>query len=211
MQTTKNANKKRRFDGRTMKRLLGYVMQNYKFRFIFVFAFIALSAVANVAGSLFLKTLIDDYITPLLLEANPVFDKLLGAILVMAAIYLTGVVSALLYNRMMVSIAQGTLKKIRDEMFAHMQTLQLRYFDTHSHGDVMSCYTNDTDTLRDMISQSIPQVFSSVITIVAVLAAMFYTSWILTLLVLVYAAVMILITGRIGGKSSRYFMKQQMS
>lgn len=141
--------------GKTIKRLLSYIGK-YKFRFILVLIFIILSAVANVAGSMFIGTLIDDYITPLLSEANPVFTGLLKAICVMGVIYLVGILSTLFYNRTMVSISQGVLKKIRDEMFEHMQKLPIKYFDTHTHGDIMSYYTNDTDTLRQMMSQSVP-------------------------------------------------------
>ena len=122
-----------------------------------------MSAVTGVAGSLFLKTVIDDYIEPLLLESAPVFTGLFNAIMMMGAIYLLGILSTFIYTRVMAVVSQKVLKQIRDEMFEHMQRLPIKYFDTHSHGDVMSIYTNDTDTLRQMISQSIPQVFSSII------------------------------------------------
>ena len=133
-----------RKNGRTIRRLLGYVAGKHKLRFTFVLIFILLSACANVAGSLFLRTLIDDYISPLLLEASPVFTELLKAILLMAGIYVLGALSSLLYMRFMVVISQSTLKEIRDDMFAVMQTLPIKYYDTHTHGDIMSCYTNDT-------------------------------------------------------------------
>ena len=133
--------------GKTIKRILSY-MKKYKFRFIFVLICILLSAVANVAGSMFIGTLIDDYITPLLGSTNPVFTGLLKAICVMGIVYVVGILATLFYNRTMVSIAQGVLKKIRDDMFTHMQKLPIKYFDTHTHGDIMSYYTNDTDTLR---------------------------------------------------------------
>ena len=164
-----------------------------------------------MASSLYLKTLIDDYITPLLVEASPVFSALLRSLIVMGCIYLCGVTATLLYNRLMVAIAQGILKNIRDEMFAHMQTLPIRYFDTHTHGDIMSHYTNDTDTLRQMISQSIPQIFSSVITILAVFCAMVATSWQMTLFVLLFVALMLNVTRKIAGKSGYFFVRQQQA
>lgn len=200
-----------KFSGKTVKRLMDYVTGKYKIRFMAVLVCIILSAVANVAGSLFLKVLIDDYISPLLLQANPVFDALLKAILVMSMIYLVGIISSYIYNRFMAVIAQGVLKQIRDEMFSHMQALPIKYFDTHTHGDIMSRYTNDTDTLRQMISQSIPQVLSSVITIGTVFFAMLATSGWLTLLVIVSVAVMLFATGRIGNKAAVHFIKQQQS
>ncbi len=201
---------KQKPDKATMKRLLGY-LGGYKLQFITVLVCILISALVGVASSMFLKTLIDSYIAPLLLEANPVFDGLLRAILIMAGIYMVGVVSTYLYNYLMVFIAQGILKEIRDKMFAHMQKLPIRYFDTHTHGDIMSYYTNDTDTLRQMLSQSIPQVFSSVITIVSVFCAMVYTSIYLTIFVIFFVFLMMQVTKKIGGNSAKYFMKQQQS
>ncbi len=195
--------------GAAVKRLLRYVIQDYRWPFMGVLLCILVSAAAGVAGSLFLQVLIDGYITPLLVEANPDFSGLLQAVMVMGCIYLAGVAATYLYNRMMAVISQGVLKSIRDEMFDHMQSLPIRYFDTHTHGDVMSRYTNDTDTLRQMISQSVPQMFSAVITIVTVFAAMVATSLPLTLLVLVLVAFMLVITGKIGGQSGRYFVRQQ--
>lgn len=194
-----------------IKRLLSYVTGQYKVPFAFILVCILVSSLAGVAGSMFLKVVIDDYIAPLLLEANPVFAGLLQAILIMGAIYLAGVIATFIYNRLMVVIAQGVLKKIRDEMFSHMQSLPIKYFDTHSHGNVMSHYTNDTDTLRQMISQSIPQVISSVVTIVAVFFAMLSTSVYLTLVVIVMVCVMMFVVKKIGGNSAKYFMKQQQS
>ena len=181
----------------------------YKAQLVMVIICILLSAAAGVAGSLFIKILIDKYITPLLLQSNPVFTGLLKAVLLMACIYMIGVISTYIYNRSMVVIAQGVLKKIRDEMFSHMQTLPIKYFDTHTHGDIMSYYTNDTDTLRQMISQSLPMMFSSIITIAAVFCAMLATSIYLTLIVIVSVAVMMIVTKKIGGKSASFFMKQQ--
>ncbi len=194
--------------GKTAARLMRYVGQ-YRGQFCFVLLCILISAVAGVAGSLFLEVLIDDYITPLIAQENPAFGGLLRAILGMAGIYLLGILATYVYNRLMVVIAQGVLKTIRDDMFAHMQTLPIRYFDTHTHGDIMSHYTNDTDTLRQMIAQSLPQAFSSLITIAAVAAAMLATNIPLTLLVFASVAVMLVITRKVGGKSSAYFVRQQ--
>jgi ATP-binding cassette, subfamily B, multidrug efflux pump len=193
----------------TVRRLLSYLAKGYTVRFSFVLICILLSAIAGVIGSMFMRSLIDDYISPMLEMDHPVYSGLLKAILVMAGIYLVGIVASYIYNVLMVVIAQGVLKKIRDQMFSHMQTLPIKYFDSHTHGDVMSHYTNDTDTLRQMIAQSIPQMFSSVITICAVFFAMLVTSVHLTVLVLFFVALMLYVTKKIGGKSASYFMKQQ--
>ena len=170
---------------KTLGRLMKYIQKGYGVQFVVVLICILLSAVANVAGSMFLKSLIDDYISPLLLQAAPVFTGLLHALISMAVIYLIGIATTFVYNWLMVSISQGVLKKVRDEMFAHMQKLPIRHFDTHTHGDLMSRYTNDIDTLRQMISQAIPQCISSVVTLVTVFATMLLTSPILTGVVLV--------------------------
>ena len=195
--------------GKTIRRLLSYVFKTYKLHFFVVLICILLSSVAGVAGSMFLKILVDNYIAPLLLESSPVYTGLLHALTIMAGIYVIGILSSLLYNRLMAVISQGVLKSIRDEMFSHMQSLPIRYFDTHTHGDIMSRYTNDTDALRQMMSQSIPQMFSSAITIVAVFCAMLYTSVWLTLLVIVGIFILLKTTKSIGGRSAKYFMKQQ--
>ena len=197
-------------DSKTLKRLLSYISQ-YRIQFIFVLVSILLSAVASVVSTLFLKTLIDDYITPLLLEAIPDFSGLARLILIMAGIYLIGVIATLFYNRVMVVIAQGVLKEIRDEMFEKMQKLPIRYFDTHSHGDIMSHYTNDTDTLRQMLTQSIPQLFSSVVTIVAVFVSMLTLSLWLTIFVVLFTFIILKVVGNITSKSSKYFVSQQKS
>lgn len=195
-------------DKKTMKRLLGY-LGHYRLKFIIVLICILVSAVVGVAGSLFLKTLIDDYIAPLLLQSNPSFNGLLKAVLTMAGIYIIGILATFSYNFLMVSISQGILKEIRDKMFAHMQKLPIGYFDTHTHGDIMSHYTNDTDTLRQMLSQSIPQAFSSIITIISVFCAMLATSVYLTIFVIISVFIMMQVTKRIGGKSGKYFVRQQ--
>ena len=155
----------------TIKRLLSY-MKLYRFRFILVLFCILFSALAGVIGTMFIQVLIDDYIAPMLLQSEPVFTELLRAITTMACIYGIGILAGFLYSRLMVTIGQGVQKKIRDEMFAHMQTLPVKFFDTHSHGDLMSYYTNDIDTLRQMLSQSIPNLINSSMTILAVLIAM---------------------------------------
>lgn len=194
----------------TLKRLLGY-LSVYKTRVILVVICILLSAIANVMSSLFIQRLIDDYISPLLLEANPVFDALFRAIVQMACIYVIGILASLIYNRTMAVISQGILKKIRDDMFAHMQTLPIRYFDTHTHGDVMSHYTNDTDALRQMLSQSLPQLLSSCVTIVAVFISMLYLSLWMTLFIIVFLFLILKVVKSIAGKSSVYFIKQQQN
>lgn len=195
----------------TAKRLLRYIARDYKASFAAVCVSIIISAVAGVAGSLFLQILIDDHITPLLAATYPDFSGLFRAICVMAGIYLLGVVTTLLYNLLMVGIAQGVLKSIRDEMFSHMQKFPIKYFDTHSHGDTMSRYTNDTDTLRQFIAISIPQVFSSLVTVVVVFCAMLYVSALLTIVVALMILVMLRVSGAVGSKSAKYFFKQQSS
>lgn len=194
---------------KTLKRLLSYFNKGYKLKFAVVLICIIMTTLASVGASLFLQTLIDDYITPLLSQTNPSFSGLWNVLKTMACLYLAGIFSAWLYNFIMVGISQGIMKKIRDDMFSHMQTLPIKYFDTHTYGDVMSRYTNDTDTLRQMLSQSIPQMFSSAISIVTVFFAMVSISIPLTVLVLAVVAFMMFVTKKIGGKSASFFMKQQ--
>ena len=198
-------------DKATVKRLLGYIFKDYKLHFVLVIICIICSSLAGVAGSLFLQTLIDDYITPLIGVESPDFTPLLKTLCVMGAIYLTGMLSTFFYNRIMVTVSQGVQKKIRDEMFENMQKLPIKYFDQRTHGDIMSHYTNDIDTLRQMLSQSIPQALSSVITIVSVFIAMVTTSVYLTIFVIITIALMMLVTGKIAGKSGKYFIGQQKS
>ncbi len=193
---------------KTAKRLLKYI-GDYKGRFIFVLICILISAGASVLSSLFIQILIDDYITPLLADNVKDFSGLLTMILIMGAAFLIGALATLIYNRVMVTISQGIQKKIRDEMFAKMQTLPIRYFDTHTHGDIMSRYTNDTDTLRQMLSMSVPQMFSSIITIITVFFAMVALNIYLTIFVLLFVALMMVITKKIAGKSAVHFIKQQ--
>ncbi len=195
----------------TMKRLLGYIARGNQLRLAVVFILLLVSTVASVASSLFLKSLIDDYIAPLIGQTAPDFTPLFGALTVMACIYLAGMLASYLQTRLMIPVAQGTLKTIRDDMFAHMQTLPIKYFDTHTHGNVMSYYTNDTDTLRQMIGQSLPNAVSSLISITAVFIAMLSTSVWLTLLMFVFLGLMMVVVKKVGGGSAKYFVKQQQS
>lgn len=199
---------KMQFDKTALRRLFSY-MKEYKGQLVFVVICILLSAVASAASFVFLQTLIDDYIVPLLRTNNPVFTGLLKALATIGIIYIIGVLSSFLYSRAMVTIAQGTLKKIRDDMFEKMQRLPIRVFDTRTHGDIMSLYTNDTDTLRQMIAQSLAQLISSVFTIVAVLICMLYTSIWLTIVALLVMLLILQIVKVIAGKVGTFFMLQQ--
>ena len=199
-----------KFDKHTFKRLLRY-FKKYRFQFIFVIICIIVSSIIQVIAQLYLKTLIDDYITPLIGASNPSFEPLLRFIVFMAGIYFCGVVSTFLYNRVMINVSQGVLKDIRDEMFNHMQTLPISYFDTNTHGDIMSRYTNDTDTLEQMISQSFPALMGSVISIVTVFVSMLSLNVPLTLVVLAGVGGMILVTKGLVKKSGSYFISQQSS
>lgn len=202
--------KMQRFKPGTIKRLFSY-MAAYKVRLIMVVVCILISAAAGAASSLFLQKLIDEYIIPMLGEANPSFAALLRVVGEMGAIYLAGVLATLFYNRSMVVIEQGTLKNIRDEMFRHMQTLPIRYFDTHSHGDVMSRYTNDTDTLRQAISQSLPQMFASLVSVIAAFLAMLYLSVGLAVFSALFVLLLLKIIKFLVGRSASYFIRQQKS
>ncbi len=193
----------------TIKRLLKYVTGIYKLQLAIVIISIIVSSVANVLGIQFLKTLIDNYITPLLGSQNPDFSQLYVAVIKMGIVYLIGIVATYLYNRLMINVSQGVLRQIRFDMFNHMQTLPIRYFDTHAHGEIMSTYTNDVDTLRQMISQSIPQVFASVITMISIFVSMLFTNVYLTFIVLGMVVLMIFISKYLGGNSSKYFVRQQ--
>lgn len=199
-----------KFKPETTKRLFGYIGK-YKGLLVIVVIAILISAVANAGAGLFTKILIDSYITPLLLETNPVFNELFQAIVIMGFIYFAGAAATLVYNLIMVKVSQGTLKDIRDDMFEHMQSLPIRYFDQHSHGDIMSYYSNDIDTLRQMISQSLPNVFSSMVSLLAVFFSMMYLSVWLTAIVLVFMVFVLLIVKNIAGNSGAYFVEQQKS
>lgn len=194
---------------KTLKRLIGIIMKKYKFHMIVVFIFMLLSVFANVQGTLFIQTLIDDYITPMIGQPNPDFTPLLMAIARVAIFYILGAAATFAYSKIMVYVTQGTMRDIRCDIFSHMESLPIKYFDTHKHGDIMSVYTNDVDTLRQMISQSLVQIFSSVITIVSVLASMFVLSIPLTLLTLFMVFVMLFVVKNLAGKSGKYFLAQQ--
>ncbi len=193
----------------TLFRLFGIIFQNYKFHFMVVIACIFVSALANVRGTMFLKTLIDTYIAPFIGMQNPDMSGLAAALLQMAGIYCLGIISTFSYNMIMMYVTQGTLKKIRDEMFRHMQTLPVKYFDTHTHGELMSRYTNDVDTLRQMTSQTVPQLVNSSVTIVSVAISMFTLSWQMTLLSFFMVFLMIKLSSKVGSMSGMYFAKQQ--
>ena len=193
----------------TIKRLLKIITEKYKKHLILVFICLIISSVVSVSAPLFSKKIIDDYIVPLLGTENPVFDGLRNLIFIMCGIFLLGIIATFIYNRLMVVIAQGTLKKIRDTMFAKMQKLPIRYFDTVPHGDVMSHYTNDTDTLEQMISQSMPQLVSSILSLVAVTISMFALSWQLTIFIFLFVAIMLRVTMSITKRSGTYFIGQQ--
>ena len=203
MQKTKGKKRK------TIKRLLTYVTEGYKFQLVVVLISIIVSALVGVIGTQFIKYLIDDFITPLVQSQMPDYTALFNVIMIMAGIYLVGVICTYTYNRLMINISQGVLNKIRKQMFSHMQKLPIRYFDSRTHGEIMSTYTNDVDTLRQMLSQSIPQVFSACISMVAVLIAMFATNLYLTLVVLAMVILMVFVSKYLGGNSSKYFVKQQ--
>ena len=193
----------------TVKRLLKIISEKYKKHLVLVFICLVISSVVSVSAPLFSKKIIDDYIVPLLGTENPVFDGLRNLILIMGVVFLLGIISTFIYNRLMVVIAQGTLKKIRDTMFAKMQKLPIRYFDTVPHGDVMSHFTNDTDTLEQMISQSLPQLVSSILSLITVTISMIALSWQLTLFIFIFVFIMLRITMSITKKSGNYFMGQQ--
>lgn len=199
-----------KIDKNVLKRLLAY-MKPYRAKVIFVAVCIVISSIAGVASSLFIKTLIDDHILPMVGVTDPDFSGLLTAILGMCIIFVLGILSTLFFNRMMAEISQGVMKNIRDEMFSHMQKLPIKYFDTNTHGDVMSFYTNDTDALRQMLSQSLPQFLSSLITIVSVFVSMLTMSVWLTLIVIAFLFLIFLVTGTVAKKSGHYFMRLQTS
>ena len=199
----------KKFDFKTIKRLIKNITKNYKIQLIIVLVLVILSSLANVSSSLFMERLVDNYITPMLNIENPDFIPLIKALLTMCCIYIIGIVSTYVYNRIMVVVGQGTLRNIRNELFAKMQKLPIRYFDTHLNGDIMSHYTNDIDTLRELISRGIPQTLSLFITVVASFIAMLITNIYLSILVVIMGILMLITTKKIASKSSKYFMKQQ--
>ena len=195
--------------GAVLKRLMAYILKKYKWQCLLVALCILVSTAANIGGTLFMRNLIDDYILPFVNRAQPDLTPLLRALLMMAAVYYVGVFCTWAYNFIMIYVSQGMLKTVRDDLFCHMERLPVRYFDTKSHGDIMSIYTNDTDTLRQVISQSMPQMLSAVITIVGVFASMLVLSLPLTLITVVMIICMVFATRIISSKSGHYFVKQQ--
>ena len=200
----------RKLNVKVLKRILSY-MGAYRARLIFVVICILVSAIASAGSAMFVEILIDDYISPMLLQDSPVFTGLIKALCIMAIVYVVGVLAGYLYNRLMVTIAQSTLKRIRDEMFSRMQYLPVRYFDTHTHGEIMSLYTNDTDTLRQLIAQSLGQMISSISTMVAVFCCMVYLSLWLTLIVLLSVVVILLVVKAVTGRTAFFFVRQQQA
>ena len=197
--------------GKLLGRVMAYVGKKYKFHLIVVVIGIFASVLANVQGTMFMKTMIDDYIVPLAQSDTPDFGPFGMAILRVAAFYMIGVFFAYLYNRLMIYVTQGTLRDLRNDMFAKMESLPIKYFDTHPHGDIMSVYTNDIDTLRQMVSQSIPQMLSSLITIVSVFISMLILNVPLTLVTVAMLVIMVTATKKIASLSGKFFMDQQMN
>ena len=195
--------------GKVFKRIIGFVAKNYLPHCIVVLVCIVLTVFSTIQGTMFTKTLIDQYIMPLMQQTVPDYTELLHAIIRVACFYAVGVIAAYVNTRMMVYVTQGTMRSLRDELFVHMESLPIKYFDTHAHGDIMSIYTNDVDTLRQMISQSIPQLINSSITIIGVLASMIILNIPLTLLTLVLVGLMLVVTKKATGMSGKYFVKQQ--
>lgn len=195
--------------GKIMKRLLGYMLKNYKIQFFIVVVCIIITACTTLRGMLFMQSLIDDYILPMTKVANPDFGPLKNAILNLVATYVIGVVSAYAYNRIMVNIGQGTMLKLRTDLFTHMESLPIKYFDTNAHGDIMSVYTNDVDTLRQLMSQSIPQTINSAVTIIMTFVSMIVLDIPLTIISLLMVGLMMFVTSRISKKTGRFFADQQ--
>ena len=204
-------NKRPKMNFNTVKRLLKMILKSYKKRLVIVFICLFISSVVSVSAPMFTKKIIDDYIVPLLSIQNPNFSGLNKLIITMGVVFIIGVVASLIYNRLMVEISEGTLKRIRDTMFAKMQKLPIKYFDTNTHGDIMSHFTNDTDTLAQMISQSLPQLASSIVSIIAVTVSMIVLSPQLTAFIFVFVFVMLKITASITKKSGGYFIGQQQA
>ena len=204
----KNA-KKVENPGVLLKRLMGYIMKHYGAAFVTVLICILISVICNVQGTMFMQTLIDDYIVPMLKDGSRDFSGLAHAITRVAGFYAIGVAVTLLYSQIMVNITQGTLRSLRDDLFTHMQDLPIKYFDTHAHGDIMSVYTNDIDTLRQLISQSIPQVLNSLITLVSTFVSMIVLDIPLTIVSVIMVAIMLFVTSKLSAASGRYFVEQQ--
>ncbi len=210
MSDTRKKSKRTDGAGKALKRLLSYI-KKYNSRFIFVLVCIFISSLVGVIGSTFVQTLVDKFITPMVTTHSTDYSGLAHTLVLLGAVYAVGIFATFLYQRLMVVVGQGVLLDIRKEMFGHMQSLPIGFFDTHSHGDLMSRYTNDTDTLRQMLTQSVPQIFASAMTIICVFCAMLKTSFALTGMVMVFVVIMLCFAKFIGGNSGRYFIKQQKS
>ncbi|WP_432628770.1 ABC transporter ATP-binding protein [Brotaphodocola sp.] len=202
-----NRDKRKSFG--VLGRLFAYMLAHYRVQFLLVVAFVILGAVCTMRGMLFNQSLVDDYIIPILNSDSPEFLPLAQALMKIAGVYATGVIAAYAYNRIMVNISQGTMLKLRTELFSNMESLPIRYFDTHAHGDIMSVYTNDVDTLRQLFGQSIPQVINSAVTIVATLISMLILNIPLTILSVLMSILMLVVTKKISGLSGKYFYAQQ--
>ncbi len=200
-------------DKKSLGRVFSYLFKNYTVHLIIVVICIIITAITTLYGMLFMKSLVDDYITPLVNDKaaglEPDFGPLAGAILKLIGIYAVGIVTSYAYNRIMVNVSQGSLRNLRNDLFSHMETLPIKYFDTHAHGDIMSIYTNDIDTLRQLIGQSIPQLINSVITVIMSFVSMIVLNIPLTILTVLMVGVMFLVSAKLGGKSSAFFIKQQ--
>ena len=202
-------NRKSANPGKNLARLMKYVMKHYAFHVVFVIICVFVSVIANLQGTMFMRTLIDDYIVPMIKSENPDFSALAAKIFSVAIFYAIGIAATYTYNRLMVTVTQGTLYLLRNDMYSHMEKLPIKYFDTHAHGDIMSMYTNDIDTLRQMISQSMPQLLSSIVTIIGVIVCMIVIDIPLTIVSLLMVGVMVTATRKLAGKSGRYFSEQQ--
>ena len=195
--------------GSTVWRLFGLIFKNYKYRFVIVLVCIVVTALTTLASSLFTKTLIDDYITPLLSQAAPDFSPLASALFKLGGVLLAGVVASYSYNLIMIFVGQGTMLKLRENLFSHMEDLPLSYFDSHSHGDIMSVYTNDVDTLRQVIGSTVPNLFQSLITLISTFVSMVVLSLPLTLVSMLMAYLTVKVTTKLGSISRRYFVERQ--
>ena len=195
--------------GKLLKRVLGYTFKDYAIQWIVVLVCIVTTVFASLQGTLFIKTLIDDYIAPMLKQTNPDFGPLAGAIGRVIFFYALGIIASFTQSRIMIYVVQGTMRNMRDDMFEKMEKLPIKYFDTHAHGDIMSMYTNDIDTMRQMISQSIPQLINSVVSVIGTLISMLILDIPLTIITLIMVVVMILAAKKVAGQSSRFFLAQQ--
>ena len=192
-----------------MKRLIGYILKNYKFSCIMVLVGIVVSALTTLCATLFIQKLIDNYIIPLTISAVPDYSPLASALIKLSAVLMAGVLCSYLYNRIMVNVGQGTMKRLRNELFTNMESLPIKYFDTHAHGDIMSVYTNDIDTLRQLISQSIPQVVNSCITLISTFVSMIVLDIPLTIVSVIMVIIMLYVTSKLSALSGKYFIEQQ--